>query len=160
MNELYSTSDSFYCVAPPSGCSCYLSHNAGTSPRSYYSTSPTIYNVQDCTAYLAAAYANYGVSFDDINEIIEYLDYFGEIEDEYNCSGICSMLNVYYFSNSNNGQPEKKCQAAITDDILTDQVQAMGIGYFITGCIAFIVLFIQYGLCCRKNRTGGDTRKF
>lgn len=45
-------------------------------------------NVQDCKAQIEAAYANYGVSFNSINDIIAYLDLFGKIESEYSCSGI------------------------------------------------------------------------
>lgn len=153
LKELYSKADTIYCVAT-NGCTCYATYTAPTSPRVYVmslvSTSSTVTSVQGCKAYLETAYKDYGVSFDDINAIITYLNYFGEIEKGYTCSGVCTQMPIYYFSDCSTSKPTKKCQDSIRDDILLGEVVPMGIGFLIIGCLLFIVWFIQYGLCCRK----------
>lgn len=160
-NELYTTADTIYCVAS-NGCICYDSDRATGGGFSSTETSSTVVKVQECTAYLESAYADYGVSFDDINDIIEYLDYFGEIEQDYSCSGICLQKSYYYFSDINKGDPSKTCFDAIKNDLILGDVQGYGIGYTVSGCLLFVIWFIQYGLCCRKNLNArqGQTKQF
>ena len=161
-NELYTSADSIYCVAS-NGCVCYES--SGRLVGGGYTvtnSSSTVTNVQGCTTYLESAYADYGVSFDDINAIVEYLDYFGEIERDYKCSGICTIKTKYYFSDINIGAPAKTCFDAIRNDLILGDVQGYGIGYTVSGCLLFVIWFVQYGLCCRKNLNAkqGQTKNF
>ena len=153
LSELYSKADSIYCVAS-NGCTWYATYVAPTSPRTYVmtaiSSSSTVTSVQGCKSYLQTAYKDYGISFSDIDAIIKYLNYFGEIEKGYTCSGVWTMMPIYYFSDCSTTKPSKKCQDSIRDDILLGEVVPMGIGFLIIGCILFLVWFIQYGLCCRK----------
>jgi len=161
--ELYTNSDSFYCVSSISGCECYVNSTrlSGTG-YTMVNSSSTVTKVQQCTSYLESAYADYGVDFSDINDIIEYLDYFGEIEKDYKCSGMCTIKNKYYFSDINIGAPEKTCFDVIKDDLILGDVRNYGIGYTVSGSILFIIFFIQYGLCCRKNMNArqGQTKQF
>lgn len=132
-NELYSSADSFYCVAS-NGCTCYSTTIVGAGYSSTNS-STTIVNVQGCTDYLEDAYADYGVSFKDVVALKEYLAYFGEIESQFSCSGICYLKTKYYFSDINNGVPEKICFDSIKNDLILGEVQAYGIGYIIAGVV-------------------------
>lgn len=154
-DELYETSDTIFCVDASSGCVCYLNHipigGARASATYISSPSPTIRTVQECSSYLETAFADYDVDFDGVSDIEEYLGYFGEIEESYSCSGVCNYQSVYYFSNSENGAPEKKCQEFITDDILRDIVGLIGIAYLSTGCAFFLIWCVQYGFCCRNQ---------
>ena len=162
MDELYSSADSVYCVTAAAGCYCQISHSTAGARRTY-STSGSgsqVTNVQGCASSLATAYANYNVCDGDTSCLTEYFDYFGEIEDEYTCSGICTHEAVYYFYNSNAGAPTQRCMDPIIDEILEGEIQNMGIGYLCSGILLFAIWFVQYGLCCRKKpNTGmGKTR--
>lgn len=159
-NELYTNADSFYCVAS-NGCVCYSTTIVGAGYTSTNSSS-TVTNVQQCTSYLEAAYADYGISFDDISSLQEYLGYFGDIEEQFDCSGICTLQAKYYFSDINNGVPGKLCFDSIKDDLILGEVRGYGIGYTVAGIVCFLVWFVQYGLCCRKNLNGkqGQTKNF
>lgn len=160
-SEIYSRSDTFYCVSGSSGCECRVTHTVTSSTRTYNTvTTGGIIKVQECSAQLQAAYASYGVSFDDINSIITYLNYFGQIEEGYTCSGMCTQLPVYYFWDSTQGEPPKKCIDPITDEILRGEILGLGIGYAIVGLVIFVIWFVQYGLCCRKKQPPGGTKRF
>ena len=152
IDRLYENADQIYCVAS-SGCKWYATYVAPTSPRTYVmstiSTSSTVTSVQGCKSYLHSAY-KYLIYEGDIDSIIKYLNYFGEIEKGYTCSGVWTMMPIYYFSDCSTTKPSKKCQDSIRDDIFLGEVVPMGIGFLIIGCILFLVWFIQYGLCCRK----------
>lgn len=154
--ELYSRSDSFYCVAV-NGCICYTGPTYIPSDKPLGSTNTDtgaaniVTKVQECTVYLEAAYADYDVDFDDIDAIIRYLDLFGDLEKEFSCSGICTIQSVYYFSDSSQGQPTQKCQDPMRDEVLLSDVLGMGIGYVVTGVVILFVWFIQFGLCCREE---------
>jgi hypothetical protein len=158
--ELYLNADTFYCVAV-NGCECYSTIHTGVGFTTT-NTSATVTNAQGCTAYLETAYADYGVDLDGEGGIVEYLDYFGDIEDEFNCSGMCVLQTKYYFSDINNGIPEKVCLDSIKDDLILGEVQGYGIGYTVAGCLLVMVWFVQYGLCCRKNLNAekGETKQF
>eukprot|EP00343_Euplotes_focardii_P001281 CAMPEP_0205804404 /NCGR_PEP_ID=MMETSP0205-20121125/7319_1 /ASSEMBLY_ACC=CAM_ASM_000278 /TAXON_ID=36767 /ORGANISM="Euplotes focardii, Strain TN1" /LENGTH=206 /DNA_ID=CAMNT_0053073971 /DNA_START=289 /DNA_END=909 /DNA_ORIENTATION=+ len=162
-NELYGTADDIYCITGSTGCLCYVSDPTRVATGYVaVNTSSTVTKVQECTDHLESAYASYGISFDDIGEIVKYLDYFGEIEKEYTCSGICTQLPKYYFSDINIGIPSKICFDSIKDGLILGDVKNYGIGYTVTGSVLFIIWFIQYGLCCRKkvNARNGETKNF
>ena len=103
--------------------------------------------LQQCsTLSIQTAYGNYTVSVDDIDDFLVYLDYFGDIEEEYSCSGVCNYEVVYYFSNTLNGRPEKECYKSIRDELLLGEMRGMGIGFVVSGIVLLIVIFVQYGL--------------
>jgi hypothetical protein len=158
--ELYTNADTFYCVAV-NGCECYSTSIVGVGYTTVNSTA-TVTNAQGCTAYLETAYADYGIDFDGEGGISEYLGYFGDIESDFKCSGMCTLRTKYYFSDINNGTPEKVCLESIKDDLILGEVQGYGIGYTISGVLLFMIWFVQYGLCCRKNPDAqkGETKQF
>jgi hypothetical protein len=158
--ELYSSADTFYCVAS-NGCVCYSTLHVGPG-FSATNTSSTVTNAQGCTSFLETAYADYGIDFDGEGGISEYLGYFGDIEKDFKCSGMCDLKPKYYFSDINNGIPVKVCLDSIKNDLILGEVQGYGIGYTIAGAVLFMIWFVQYGLCCRKNPDAekGETKQF
>ena len=129
------------------GCPCDIRHAPiGGQRASYYSEVSGITKVQECTDYLEDTFEDYNIDLGTLDDIIEYLDYFGEIEDWYECSGICNYQSVYYFSDTLNGAPEEACWESIKDDILLGEIFPMGVAYFVSGLILFCILFVQYGL--------------
>lgn len=86
LNEIYDTPDSFYCIAPNNGCTCFVTHTpTDNGSKSYVmvETSATVRNVQGCSAFIIEAFKDYNVDFSDIQDAIEYFDLFGEIEEGY-----------------------------------------------------------------------------
>ena len=157
LRTLYSDLHVIYWGSFVPECRCQLgSYNPNTVNTSrreaYVSDSNGVLNVQDCEQRIVEqAFLNYSVSFDDYQDLVTYLDYFGEVEEEYHWSGICDYEAVYYFSNSLNGRPDKACYVPIKDELLLGEMLGMGIGFLISGIILSFVLFIQYGLWCRKE---------
>ncbi|CAI2387492.1 unnamed protein product [Moneuplotes crassus] len=149
MNELYFRCDTFYCTVL---CPCYIGSTLYFTGKTAATINPyDNTKVQDCRQYIQAAYSTYNLEFSDIDHIVEFLDYFGEIEMEYKCSGICKLQTVYYFGDSSRGEPPKTCKDPIREDLLIGEMGLMGIGYLIIGVALFVVLFVQYGLCCREK---------
>jgi hypothetical protein len=169
-NELYSTVDDIYCRSSAmNGCDCasvsFVPNPARSTPEAYsFGGSSDMINVQECTSYLENVFANYGIDFDSVSDIVDYLDYFGDIEDGYSCSGICDYQSVYYFSDITSGAPDGSCEGNIRDDLITHVIEGSGIAYIVTGCFILCIWFIQYGLCCRKKNLGnpgaGGSKKF
>ena len=155
-NELYSTSDDIYCVSNSTGCLCEIfDHTINpSSPRRDYNTtiSGGISNVQGCTFELERAFASYGVTFDSLGDIVEYLDFFGEIEKEYKCSGMCTKQGVYYFDNIAAGEPQNECIEKIKSELIEGVIKSCGIAFVAIGNLMTIIWFIQFGLWCRNNQ--------
>jgi hypothetical protein len=160
--ELYTRSDTFYCVTT-NGCLCYTGATYNPADKAGSTNidgaSGTVTKVQECTVYLEAAYADYNVDFDDIGDIITYLDLFGDLESEFDCSGICTIQSVYYFSDSSKGAPTQKCQDPMRDNVLLSDVLGMGIAYVVTAFVILFVWFIQYGLCCREEEEDDESSR-
>ena len=154
-NELYSRSDNIYCVSNSTGCLCEIFNHTinPDSPRTIYDTtiSGGISNVQGCSAELERAFARYEVAFDSLSDIVKYLDFFGEIEKEYKCSGMCTKQGVYYFDNIAAGEPQNECIEKIKSELIEGVIKTCGIVFIATGCFMAIIWFIQFGLCCRKK---------
>ena len=160
-NELYSTADTIYCKAS-NGWVCFSEIHPVAAGYTNVNSSSTVTKVQECTQYLEDTFKNYGISFDDLGALTEYLDHFGSIESEFKCSGICIVRTQYYFSNINNGIPTKTCFDSIKNDLILGDVRGYGIGYTVTGVVLFVIWFVQYGLCCRRkeNARQGQSKNF
>lgn len=102
LSELYSRCDSFYCT---SDCPCYIGSTFFFTGRTHATTnSGDNTNVQACRQFIEQAYSGYSIDFSDLDDIITYLNFFGEIEKEYSCSGICVQQSVYYFGDASLGK--------------------------------------------------------
>lgn len=161
MDELYFYADTIYCRAPPTGWFWELTHSPGTDPRIYL-TSPTpnlienVNNVQGCRDLLEATYTNYVVDFDDLDQLVEFLNHFGELEKDYDCSGVCEYKPVFYFYDSAKGFPERKCEDPIAYDILIGEVMPIGFGFVIISAVLLIIALIHCGFFCRKDNVNNS----
>lgn len=164
-SELYTKADDYYCRSS-NGCYCRTKGAVSSSNRTYYTTtnatSTTIVTkFQDCTYYLSYAFGNYTSSLSSTSKIIEYLDYFGSIEQAYSCSGMCNItLPVYYFSDSYSSYPTKVCMDSIRENLLKGEIKFYGGSFVAIGSVMFLIWLIQYGLCCRKTPPGQGTQRF
>ena len=158
MNDLYESAYTVYWRSGTINCECNLGTYVpilldGNRQDAYAVNNINgVTKLQQCsTLSIQTAYGNYTVSVDDIDDFLVYLDYFGDIEDEYSCSGVCNYEVVYYFSNTLNGRPEKECYKSIRDELLLGEMRGMGIGFVVSGIVLLIVIFVQYGLWCREE---------
>lgn len=168
--ELYDTIDEFYCYSNSLiGCECSDladGHVIVVDRVPGYDTSPSsdAKNAQDCVDYLEDAFDGYEIDFDSVKDIVGFLDYFGDIEQSYGCSGICSPKEVYYFSDISSGRPSGSCFDNIQNDLIGHAIEGSGIAFIITGVFIFVIWCIQYGLCCRRKQQGnpgsGESKKF
>jgi uncharacterized membrane protein (Fun14 family) len=157
-SSLYSTADSFYCVQDSGfDCRCEpvtFDTTDGQRSAAYEQVSGGITKVQQCTDQILDAFSDYAIDLSSITDAVEYFDYFGDIEDGYSCSGICLYEAVYYYHSFTAGKPKKACLSNIKSDLIEGTIEGSGIAFIVTGCFAFVIWFIQYGLCCRKNLNG------
>ena len=135
--------------------------------RTWYSTNPTVKNTQSCTTYLSSAFSSYSaVTFSDVSDIQSYLGHFGDLEEALNCAGMCTKLPVYYFSDSNSGEPANACIDKIKTDIIDVQIVGCGMFFIALAALMFLLIFVQYGLCCRRkvkpgmNKNGAPAQRF
>lgn len=115
--------------------------------------------MQDCEDQAEFYFSNYEIDFSSVSDLITYLDYFGDIEKAYDCSGIWNYYAAYYFSDIDRGIPKEACANSIKNKMIKREIIGMGIAYFITGIIAGVVMLIQYGLCCRKPEQKQEKRE-
>ena len=158
VSELYSRADKILWVSS-GGCKWKISRTI-TSPSRTYSTSITgVTKTQDWTAYLQSAYSGYDISASSLSDYQAFLNLMGDIESKYNCSGIWSTSQIYYFSNTDGGAPTKRWLENIQNDIVQYNLYLYG---FLSAGISFcllIILSIQYGLCCRCKRSENRKKK-
>lgn len=167
-NEIYSIVDEIYCESTVNWY-CYIDYTLNLATASVrtndydITTDPNdpdgITNVQGCTDQLESIFDDYDIELDGLDEITEFLDLFGDIESAYDCSGICDLMPLYYFSDTSNGEPKKACLTSIQDELLEYAIKGSGIAYIVTGAFIMVIWFIQYGLCCRKNLNGSKANQ-
>ena len=108
-------------------------------------------NTQQCKEKLTSAFENSSISSEDMNTLINFLNYFGVFESQYQWSGVWEKKSVYYFSDSGMGEPPKKCQDPIQNDVCMGQIFPIGIGFIIVGFIVFAIWLVQCGLYWRDD---------
>jgi len=152
--SIYTISSAYYCVT---GLGCqwyvgpnYLTHDKGLGATNL-KTSHSVTNTQEWSAFYSRAISVYGITFSTPEDTIDFLNYFGEIEKDFNCSGICNKETVFYFSDSSKGAPSKSCRGPIEEDLLKGEIIPLGIYYLLTGISMVCILILHLGLCFKKK---------
>ena len=75
----------------------------------------------------------------------------GDIEEDYDCSGICEQKDIYVFSDADRGAPETSCKEGLLDEI------DAAIGYFGYGTFALAVIMtvswiLHFPLYCLRGK--------
>lgn len=175
ITKLYTESDKFYCEVDPGvlmgdtsddvGCRCKVSDAAvvaaltasgRTTPQDFDAATGTIKNVQECEKELTTLYESSGAkevfgdnTSDGLSKYKKYLNYLGDIEADYECSGICVKQNFYYFSDINAGIPEVSCKDKIKNEVAGKQIGMFGYGGLaiaIALCLPWLMHFPMYCL--------------
>ena len=82
----------------------------------------------------------------------EYFDFLEWMEDELDCSGFCTKLNFFMFTDINNGDPDDNCKDALLDWI-KQQALIGGIVALLVGLWFFLVTIWAYALCYRERKS-------
>ena len=79
------------------------------------------------------------------------------VEEEYQCSGVCSNPGFYVFSNVNNGKPKTTCKDAIVEKLNEATTMVLASNVLVTGVTALIqlilyIIFVNqiFQKCCKK----------
>ncbi|CAI2387239.1 unnamed protein product [Moneuplotes crassus] len=156
LENVYPDAAAVFCT---SSCPCYIGSSSYSSGMTYATTSSSgNKKVQECDKYLMDAYANYEIDFNDVEELKRYLGYYGQIEQEYKCSGICAQRAIYYFSDSSSGVPDKSCLDGIKESVRPGDFYIIGVLNLVTGILLFFLWNIQFGLCCRNNKVAQQNK--
>ena len=88
----------------------------------------------------------------------EYFDFLEWMEDELDCSGFCTKLEFYMFTDVNNGDPDENCKDALLDYI-KQQMLIGGVVGLLVGIWFFLVDIWAYALCYREKKTGENDKE-
>jgi hypothetical protein len=69
------------------------------------------------------------------------LDWIEDLEKKYMCSGLCSALSFYSFTDVTNGPPESACLEAIVDSELNEEIMYFGYLYLASGSLVFLAWY-------------------
>ena len=82
----------------------------------------------------------------NIKDLIETL------ENDFNCNGICSPGNFFYFRKVQDGPPIKNCITGIKDQF-KEKPLAIGVILIVSFALTILSVFFVYGMCCcRKDK--------
>jgi hypothetical protein len=162
LRDMYTDVDKYYCVNT-GGCYCRTPKSVSNSTRTYYTTtsatsSTVVTKFQDCTSYVSDAFKSGSYAGYSVSTIIKILNLFGDLEQSYSCSGVCTPLPVYYFSDSYSSFPTTFCFESYKTAI--NEFRFYGISFIVVGSVMFLIWLVQYGLCCRKTPPGQGVRRF
>lgn len=86
---------------------------------------------------------------------VEELDYFLNLEDEYECSGMCKPALFYFGRNLDEGPPKKTCLLA-SKQFFSAASRSFAITSVLTGVVALFQFFFHFCLYCRPAPPSGD----
>ena len=90
--------------------------------------------------------------FKKLNQFNEILGILGEIEAEYDCSGVCTKQNIYYFSDTREGEPDDSCKDSIKNKYIQSKVTNYGIGFIVMALFIFLPWILNFVLCCLPGK--------
>jgi hypothetical protein len=87
----------------------------------------------------------------------DYFDLIEWIEEEFDCSGLCTEVDYYLFSDINRGDPDDDCMSALKD-WASEMLLLFGIITVIFGTWLIVAMVVSYCLCCNtrtENKPSG-----
>jgi hypothetical protein len=81
----------------------------------------------------------------------KYFDLLEWLEEELDCSGLCTKIDWFVFSDINNGDPDDYCINALAD-FAKEQLLMFGIISLIVGFWFLLVTIWSYCLCYRERK--------
>lgn len=86
-----------------------------------------------------------------IGDADEYFDLLEWLEEELDCSGLCTKLDFYMFRDINDGEPDDNCRDALKDWIM-EQALIGGIVALLIGLWFACIMVWAYALCYRERK--------
>ena len=78
----------------------------------------------------------------------KFLDILGAIEEKYECSGICEIEEIYYFSNVDNGEPTQACQEPMKNQYIFQEITGYSLGFLIFAVVLCVPWILNFVSCC------------
>ncbi|KAL4433120.1 hypothetical protein ABPG74_010815 [Tetrahymena malaccensis] len=145
--------DSAYQLLCSQRCPCKVTDSNVKSyiTKNYITMVPNISDngvvrVQDCQDY-NTVFTN--------SDVKEQANWLRSLEESFDCTGMCTkVVNLYFFSNINNGIPDTEtCKEKFQDFIKSYGRIAYIVG-FIVGSYLLFNAILAFCLCCRKKNSG------
>lgn len=158
ITNVYSKADAFFC--DNTLCPCQGSHAEFLAAGKTYDPAGKI-KAQDCDGdHLIDLYNQlgldniYSVSNDDEkkDKVVGLIDYFGKIESEFECSGVCTKKDWYYFSDITKGLPPNSCKDDIKNKVLKYDVGNYGLGMLLIAAFVALPWLLHFPLYCLPGR--------
>jgi len=129
----------FFCQ---SGCKCFIVEPAHFPIARNWSqeiTDPV--RVQEC--------ANFAITFPDLISVVGFAEF---IEENGNCSGICTPMPYYLFTNINRGVPNNSCLTFILNFARPYTKYVIVISFTLASILLLQSLFVCCLCCCLKPK--------
>jgi hypothetical protein len=81
----------------------------------------------------------------------DYFDLIEWIEEEFDCSGLCTEVDYYLFSDINRGNPDDDCMSALKD-WASEMLLLFGIITVVFGTWLIVDMVVSYCLCCNTRK--------
>ena len=108
-----------------------------------------------CYEYLQSTNQTQGTYY-EINE--SYKGLFEDLEDEFNCNGVCRPGIFYLFKDVVEGPPTKRCLDSAIEYFGRRPI-AVGVVLLVSCFLTFITFVISFSLCSCCKKCGGDKSK-
>eukprot|EP00347_Sterkiella_histriomuscorum_P017389 403349568 len=165
--DYYCRSD--YCLCPSD--TDFSRWNEKQLNLNYRTLKTTYVNVTDGKTYvqLQRAASTAVPSYDTFWKCYEYLkgfsassssvksidsnlkDLIETLESDFNCNGICSPGNFYFFRKVQEGPPNKNCINGIKDQF-KEKPLAIGVILIVSFFLTTMSVFLVYGMCCCRKK--------
>ncbi len=87
-----------------------------------------------------------------MNKLKDVYGYLGDVEEEFDCSGVCTKKGIYYFSDVTRGQPTDSCKASLKGKWLSRNVTNYGVGFLIMALFICVPWILNFVLCCLPGK--------
>ena len=119
LQNIYTLTEDYFCKDP-----CYCK---GTPPpgvtglvwEADYTVSTSdpkflVSSFSECTTQVEAAFADYEISVSDLTGTV--FDFFKDLEEKFNCAGICYTYQIYVYSDVTQGAPTANCREGFEEE--------------------------------------------
>lgn len=87
-----------------------------------------------------------------MNKFNDMLGLLGDIEKDYDCSGVCVKQDYYYFSDVTRAAPTEGCKDSIKNKFIQSKVTNYGIGFIVMALFTCLPWILNFVLCCLPGK--------
>ena len=119
LQNIYTLTEDFFCKSP-----CYCKGTApplvtGLQWEADYTLSTAdpkwlVNNFQECTSSVESAFSDYEISVSDLTSTV--FGFFKDLEEKFQCAGICYTYKIYVYSDVTQGAPINSCREGFEEE--------------------------------------------